>query len=160
MSGSIRYQNEAYQIQPLSEVSTIHALYRLDDRYKQGKLCEASHFKPVLPGGKPDKGARRDLCTGGNIRVFIYFTEDAQDAGVDVNATINNCIAEWNSAVSVSQASAPQMELAGSALLTGVTEGNNTQIALNQFTNATTFPPSTSATYEFTSGSDDFVMPG
>lgn len=119
-----------------------HALYRLDKQYKEVKVCESSHFKTVKPESAPNKGegARRDPCTGGNIRVFFYFTENAQQAGLDVNATINNCIAEWNAAASVSQANAPQLELAGSALLPGVTEGNNSGIALGQFTNANTFP--------------------
>lgn len=142
VSGSIRYKNDAYQIQPLSEGDKVHALYRLDKRYKEGKLCASDHFKPVGSQSVIDKnkGARRDPCTGGNIRVFIYFTSNAQDAGLDVNATVNNCIAEWNAANAVSQTNAPQMELAGSALLPGVTEGNSSQNALDQFTSTSSFP--------------------
>ncbi|MCX6215776.1 zinc-dependent metalloprotease [Spirosoma sp.] len=138
VSGNIQYKDDAYQVQPLKEGDKTHAIYRLEKNYKEGKLCEASHFKPTKLESEPskDKGARRDPCTGGNIRVYVYFTDLAQNAGLDVNASINTCLAEWNSAISVSGANPPQMELAGSSLLTGINEGTLTTTPLDQFRNS------------------------
>jgi hypothetical protein len=90
VSGSITYKEEAYQIQPLDEASKIYAMYKLDKAYKVGPLCgsnqEVVQNDTVSDG---DKGVRRDTCTGGNIRVFFFFTNEAQNSSLNVNATIN-----------------------------------------------------------------------